>query len=202
MQTGRPALNTGTLFCKCPSNPTPYFTIRVRKPGRATDAYSEMNRNAASLDELAPLDLASASDYRQLVTPRVLADVFPQYGGEVTALGRYRSRIRLVRVCLEVGASHLADGDERSGDLRLLTEDCPDQARKLRGVVGRVRGYGADRRGHLAIDRGFHGEPSAPDARHHGPKRGGCATGDGSALDQYDHLLGNLKPIDLRHDIL
>src|ERR671910_269257 len=60
-QIGRPALNTGTLFCKCPSNPTPYFTIRVRKPGRATDAYSEMNRNAASLDELAPLDLANAS---------------------------------------------------------------------------------------------------------------------------------------------
>src|SRR5215203_4019468 len=143
----------------------------------------------------------SATDYRQLVTPRVPADGLPQYGREVAALGRPRSGIRLVRVRPEVGARHLADGDESSGELRLPTEDCPDQARKRRGVVGRVRGYRADRRGHLAVDRGFRGEASAPDARHHGPKRGGRAAGDGSALDHYNHLLGDLGPVDLGHDV-
>src|SRR5215204_850552 len=144
----------------------------------------------------------SATDYRQLATPRVPADGLPQYGREVAALGRPRSGVRLVRIRPEVGARHLADGDESSGELRLPTEDRPDQARKRRGVVGRVRGYGADRRGHLAVDRGFRGEASAPDARHHGPKRGGRAAGDGSALDRYDHLLGDLGPVDLGHDVL
>src|SRR5215204_5405420 len=143
-----------------------------------------------------------ATDYRQLVTPCVPTDVLPQHGGEVAALGRSRSGIRLVRVHLEVDARHLADRDENSGELRLPTQDCPDQARKLRSVVGRVWGYGADRRGHLAVDRGFHGEPPAPYARHHGPKRGGCAAGEGSALDRYDDLLGNLDPVDFGHDVL
>src|SRR5919112_5763412 len=167
---------------------------------RPREHFDEFGENRSAGD--GGFRVESATNYRQFVTPRVLAYVFPQHGGEVAALRCFGSEVQLVRVRLEVDARHLADGDESSRELRLSKQDSPDQARKLRGVVGRVRRYGADRRGHLAVDRGFHGEPSAPDARHHGPKRGGCAAGDGSALDQYDNLFRDFKPVDLRHDIL
>src|SRR5215203_2977954 len=143
---------------------------------RSREHFDEFGENRSAGD--GGFRVESATNYRQFLTPRVLAYVFPQYGGEVAALRCLGSEVRFVRVRLEVYARHLADGDESSRELRLSKQDSPDQTRKLRGVVGRVWGYGADRRGHLAVDRGFHGELCASNARHHGPKRRGRAAGN------------------------